>query len=190
MLRPATPADLPLLREVERAAGEAFRDLGMADVADDEPLGTTELEVFQEDGRAWVAADAGDRPVAYLLLAVVDGAAHVEQVSVHPVHARLGLGRSLIDLAEGWAAARGMTQLTLTTYAEVPWNAPYYARLGFVELDGAALGPGLSRLRDDEAARGLARWPRVVLARPVTAGRGAATPSSAGRSRSRSSARP
>ena len=45
----------------------------MAFVADDEPPSIDELRQFQTDGRAWVWADAGDRPIASLLARVVDG---------------------------------------------------------------------------------------------------------------------
>ena len=62
--------------------------------------------------------------VAYLLLDIVDAAAHIDQVSVHPSHARRGLGRTLIEAAADWAAGEGLESLTLTTFAEVPWNAP------------------------------------------------------------------
>jgi GNAT superfamily N-acetyltransferase len=107
VIRPARPADLPVLRDVERAAGQVFRELGMAAVADDEPPAIGELVAYQADGRAWVFADAADRPVAYLLVAVVDGHAHIEQVSVHPEHARRGIGRRLVDVAGEWARAGG-----------------------------------------------------------------------------------
>jgi ribosomal protein S18 acetylase RimI-like enzyme len=131
MLRAARRDDLPAVHELERAAGAAFRDLDMAAVADDEPLSITELASFQQDGRAWVITDDADRPVAYLLLNVVDENAHVEQVSVHPDHARQGLGKTLLDTAAAWAEAHGLAAVTLSTYANVPWNAPYYQRLGF-----------------------------------------------------------
>ena len=72
--------------------------------------------------------------MAYLLLDVVDGAAHVEQVSVHPDHARQGIGRALIERAATWAYCHGLDALTLTTYIEAPWNGPYYERLGFSYL--------------------------------------------------------
>jgi ribosomal protein S18 acetylase RimI-like enzyme len=93
VIRAARPYDLSALPELERAAGAPFRDLGMAAVADDEPPTVAGLAVFQRDGRAWVATDDADQPVAYLLVEVVDGNAHVEQVSVHPCHARQGLGK-------------------------------------------------------------------------------------------------
>ncbi|MGH3819864.1 MAG: GNAT family N-acetyltransferase [Pseudonocardiaceae bacterium] len=75
----------------------------MAAVADDETLSLIDLATSQEDGRAWVITDDADRPVAYLLIDVVDGNAHVEQVSVHPDHARQSLGAALLDTAAAWA---------------------------------------------------------------------------------------
>ncbi|MGC3003056.1 GNAT family N-acetyltransferase, partial [Streptomyces sp. G35A] len=51
----------------------------------------------------------------------------------------------------------------LTTFAEVPWNAPYYARLGFRPLTGPDLTPGLRRIRAEELGHGLDRWPRVCM---------------------------
>jgi len=84
-VRAAHPKDLLEACELERAAGAAFQVLGMAAVADDEPPSIAELTTFQQDSRAWVITDDADRPLAYLLLDVVDAYAHVEQVSVHPI---------------------------------------------------------------------------------------------------------
>ena len=167
MLRAARRDDLPAIQQLERAAGALFCELGMDAVADDEPPSLAELACFQEDGRAWVIMDQADRPVAYLLVAVVDGNAHVEQVSVHPDHARQGLGSRLLDTAAAWAEQHGLAAVTLTTYSEVPWNAPYYQRLGFRILTEDQISEGLRRIREHEAARGLARWPRVTMRRPV-----------------------
>lgn len=166
--RPATPADLPLLREIERAAGEAFRAAGMPEIADDEPPALEVLAGYQRAGRAWVVDGDEGTPVAYLIADVVDGNLHVEQVSVHPDSAGRGLGRALIEHAAGYAKDHGLPALTLTTFAEVPWNAPYYARLGFAVLDAGELGPGLREIRRREAAHGLDRWPRVCMRRPAS----------------------
>ncbi|MFI6766319.1 GNAT family N-acetyltransferase [Streptomyces sp. NPDC050355] len=155
------PAELPVLRAVERAAGEAFRELGMASVADDEPPSLAQLAEYQRAGRVLAAYDGG-LPVAYLLWEPVDGATHIEQVSVHPDRARRGIGRRLIDRAE---RAGGPFALTLTTFTEVPWNAPYYERIGFRRMADAELTPGLRAIRSQEAALGLDRWPRVCMRR-------------------------
>lgn len=171
MIRPARPGDLPRLREVERAAGRAFADVGMGAVAGHEPAPLDVLAGYQRDGRAWVAVDSagGDEPVGFLLVELVDGAAHVEQVSVHPDAAGRRLGSALLNAAAAWAAEHGVAALTLTTFADVPWNAPYYARLGFQVVPDDRLGEGLRRVREHESALGLDPWPRVVMRRAVPA---------------------
>ncbi|MFI5806331.1 GNAT family N-acetyltransferase [Streptomyces sp. NPDC051561] len=161
-IRPATAADLPHLQDIERAAGEPFRALGMPEIADDDPPPLELLAEYQLACRAWVFADAQGLPAAYLIWQEVDGAAHIDQVSVHPRAARRGVGRALIDHL---AKVAGPTGLTLTTFAEVPWNAPYYARLGFVTLPDTELTDGLREIVAEEAALGLDRWPRVCMRR-------------------------
>jgi ribosomal protein S18 acetylase RimI-like enzyme len=108
-----------------------------------------------------------DEPVAYLMAGLVDGCLQIEQVTVHPGSARRGLGRALLDHAANRAAADGLPALTLTTFAQVPWNAPYYARCGFRVLDDAQITPGLRAIREREAAMGLDRWPRVCMRRDL-----------------------
>lgn len=149
--------DLPVLQDIERAAGRSFLDVGMPEIADDEPLPLDALAGF---AYAWAAVDSIDRPMGYLVAAEVDGALHVEQVSVHPDASHRGIGRALLDRA----GAVGLP-LTLTTFADVPWNAPYYERLGFHRLAEHELTPGLRAIRERERAAGLDRWPRVVMRR-------------------------
>jgi GNAT superfamily N-acetyltransferase len=167
-LRDANFTDLPRLQEIERQAGEVFRAVDMNAVADDEPLGLESLRSYVERGQAWVLADHADVPVAYLLAEVVDGVGHVEQVSVIPGHARQGLGRVLLDQACEWALGNGLKAVTLTTFANVAWNAPYYERCGFRRLPADDLTPGLLRIRREEAEHGLDAWPRVCMRRLLT----------------------
>jgi GNAT superfamily N-acetyltransferase len=162
IIRPGADTDIRAMQEIERSAGTAFRDLGMVAVADDEPAPVAELRGYVDDGRAWVL-DLDGTQVGYLLLDIVDGAAHIEQVSVRAEHAGHGYGRRLIDTAIGWARERGFPSMTLTTFTEVPWNGPYYRRLGFQPIPGAAITPELRALREHEAQHGLDRWPRECL---------------------------
>jgi len=166
-IRAVEVEDLPALQDIERAAGRWFRDIGMPEIADDEPLTLDELAVYQRAGRAWAAVGETGPPAAYLIADLVDGNVHIEQVSVHPGSARRGVGRSLLEHAARQAAAEGIRALTLTTFSEVPWNAPYYERCGFRRLDEAELTPGLRAIRRREAERGLDRWPRVCMRRDL-----------------------
>jgi GNAT superfamily N-acetyltransferase len=169
-VRPPRRDELETLRAIERDAARAFADIGMPEIAGDEPLPVAELETFRARGRAWVAVDEADRPVAYLLSAVVDGCAHVEQVTVSPSHAGRGHGAALIEHLGAIALAEGTPALTLTTFRDVPWNAPYYERLGFVVVEPADRGPELAALVAHEAASIPGDAPRVAMRRPLGAG--------------------
>jgi GNAT superfamily N-acetyltransferase len=166
-IRTARLEELPVLQDIERAAGERFRDIGMPQIADDEPLPLAELARYHHAGQAWVAADGTDAPVAYLIADRVDGNLHIEQVSVHPDSARRGVGRLLLDHLAAHGTSEAVPALTLTTFTQVPWNGPYYARCGFRFMDDLTLTPGLRKIRAHEAAHGLDRWPRACMRRAL-----------------------
>jgi GNAT superfamily N-acetyltransferase len=166
-IRDAVAAELPVLQGIDVATGQMFRDIGMPEVADYEPWPLPDLEASRAAGLLWVVPGAGGGPVAFLMGSMVDGCLHVEQLSTDPGSARRGLGRSLLEYAARRAAADGIPALTLTTFAHVPWNAPYYARCGFRILDDAEVTPGLRAIRQREAAVGLDRWPRVCMRRDI-----------------------
>lgn len=166
-IRPAVFADFPRLQQIERAAGEAFRTVSMPEIAEDAPPNSEVLRRYADAGLAWVAADERDVPAAYLLADRVDNALHIEQVSVHPHYARQRLGCQLIEYAEKQAVGLSCCALTLTTFVDVPWNAPYYRRLGFREIHDNALTPGLAEVRRHEAKIGLDRWPRTAMLKPL-----------------------
>ena len=166
-IRAARRDELEALIAIEREAGRAFAAIGMPEIAADDPGSVAELERFRADVRAWVAVDEADRPVAYLLSAVVDGCAHVEQVSVAPAHARRRLGAALVDHLAAIARGQGRPAVTLTTFRDVPWNAPYYERLGFTVVEPAGQGPELRALVAAEAQRIPGDAPRVAMRRAV-----------------------
>ena len=169
--RVATNVDPPRLQDIEDAAGDAFRSIGMAWVADDPPPAQELLLEHIAAGAAWVAV-AGETVVGYVIASMVDGEGHVDQVSVDPIAAGHRIGQRLLALVDDWAAAKGATATTLTTFRDVPWNAPYYGRLGFVEIDEAEFGPELRSIRDAERAAGLDAAPRLAMRRtmPVSPG--------------------
>jgi GNAT superfamily N-acetyltransferase len=165
--RIARADELAEVQRIEVDSGVPFREIGMTDVADMPPLPLEVLAAAQRAGRLRVAVDADDRPVAFVVVELVDGCAHVQQLSVDPAYARRGIGRRLLDDVADWAAGQGLPALTLTTFRSVPWNGPYYARCGFRELTGAEVTPGLAGLLAAEAALGLDPADRIALRRPV-----------------------
>ncbi len=154
-IRPTRPGEEPVLRRIEVAAGRCFTEVGLAEVADHPPHSVAQHAGYRRLERSWVATDDRDRPVAFVVAGVVDGNAHVDEVAVDPSHAHRGIGRALIDHVGEWAVGCGLPAVTLTTFVEVPWNAPYYERCGFRRLPESEWGPELARIRRDERERGL-----------------------------------
>ena len=59
--------------------------------------------------------------------------------------------------------------MLLTTLRDVPWNAPFYASEGFVELPLAQCGPQLRATLQQEAALGFPMQLRVAMCCPLRA---------------------
>jgi GNAT superfamily N-acetyltransferase len=154
-VRRAEPDELVLLAEIDDRADTVFRVSGF-----DLPA-----LPFDEDAAAAAPAIfvAGDPPVGFVQLAEVDCAAHVAELAVLPGSMRAGLGSALLERACEWARASGYPSITLTTFADVAWNAPFYARRGFVEV--ADLSPALAAIRAREAEIGLDAVARRIVMR-------------------------
>ncbi|WP_129658769.1 GNAT family N-acetyltransferase [Rothia uropygialis] len=148
-IREAAESDIPRIIAIEVDAGQAFRSVGMPEVADHRPE-AGELREAIYVHHLWVAEVDG-QVVGYVAADLVDANAHVAQVSVDPVHAGHRYGRQMIEFVESWGRDRGCSGTTLTTFTTVPWNLPYYARLGYQVLAGANMGPELLRISRFEA---------------------------------------
>jgi GNAT superfamily N-acetyltransferase len=154
-IRGARAEDGEVLREIERLAGQRFREVGLEAVADDEPPSLETLASYAAAERAWVAVDGAGTPIGYVLVDVVDGCAHVEQISVRPDSQDMGVGRQLLAQVRAWAVETDRPAITLTTFSDVPWNRPLYEHLGFRVLTEPEIGPELRTVRETETAHGL-----------------------------------
>ena len=162
-IEPARHDDLPKLAEVERAANRLFVARGVAGVRSQDVTSLAELAEAREAGLLWVARRAGGEPIGFALLCFADGQPHVEEIDVDPAYGRRGVGRALLETALAWARAASHRALTLTTFRDIPWNAPFYASAGFRNAAPHEIGPELAAIVQDETARGLDPRQRVVM---------------------------
>lgn len=168
-IRPATHADIAAMQTIGSAAGMRFAEIDdqrVAACADDDSFDDEELRAWIDLGRAWVAVDRG-ATVGFVVVDVVDGLAHIDEVSVHPSNERQGHGAALLATVSSWAATNNIEAVTLTTFADVHWNRPYYERRGFRVLEDAEIGPELAARVLDEDAHGLPTELRVCMGRTV-----------------------
>jgi len=161
----ARPEDLSRLAGIELAAARLLEGHAPESVLNE----TTSLDVLKRarrEGRLWVAL-ADDLPAGFAHVEVIEpGAAHLEELDVHPDHGRRGLGAKLIRAVCQWAASNGYGAVTLTTFRDLPWNAPFYSRLGFDVVAPEHLSASLRASVEDETRRGLDPSRRVVMKRP------------------------
>jgi GNAT superfamily N-acetyltransferase len=166
-IRLATLADVPALGAVETRAGERYRGLVPDEIPQDNVSEAT-LRNAAAEGRLFVA-ELGDATIAgfALVTRLGDGSAHLEELDVLPEFGRRGIGTDLVETTCRWAKALGREGLTLTTFRDVPFNAPFYLRLGFRVLESDEIPPALSSVIELERRKGLDRAPRVAMKRDL-----------------------
>lgn len=150
---------------IERDAGERFRDVGMGAVADDADPPLHQYQEAQRRGHLFVATVEGTL-AGYAWVVDLDGQPHLEQISVRRAYGGHGVGVALVDRARAWAVEQGGDSLTLSTFRDVAFNGPWYARLGFVEVPDPDADPRWREIRRHERAAGLDVDARIIMRLP------------------------
>lgn len=159
----AAPEHLASLPLIEAKAGQLFPDTHVPERLREIVTPPEAFARAAREQRLFVAVAARDEAVGFALAGVMDGAAYLAELDVLPEHGRRGIGRDLIEAVKLWAAQGGFPALLLVTFKDLPWNAPYYLRLGFEALAPDAHTPALQAVLQREAAAGLDASRRVAM---------------------------
>jgi len=162
-IRLARLEDIPYLPTIEQKASELFSGTENEIVASLDCIPVEILLQQQEKGLVWVASTEQGLPVGFAVVTVVDSSSHLEELSVDPLHGQRGLGTRLVDVVCDWARTAGYRTLTLSTFRDVSWNAPFYKKIGFTELSEERLGEEMRNLRIIEKEKGLDISARVIM---------------------------
>lgn len=165
-LRPANSHELPTLIEIDDQACELYLQAGIRfDIDEDHPFVIAESQRWAEaisQGLAHVAVDRQDYPVGFISMCTVDGEPYLDQLAVRPAQMRKGIGRSLLRHA---LALNTQQPLWLTTYAHLPFNAPFYESEGFVAMLEEDCGPQLRAILEDQRSVLPAPDKRIAMVR-------------------------
>jgi GNAT superfamily N-acetyltransferase len=142
-IRLATNDDCQHLPAIERSAGKAFADIGMHDVSGQDVPPAAAWEPYCESATLWVAADETDAPFGFLASGAHGNLLFIYELAVAANHQRQGAGRALMAAAETGARKLGLPRIYLTTFCDVPFNGPYYRKLGYRIVADVALPPPL-----------------------------------------------
>lgn len=154
------------MRALERRAAQKFREIGYDFCADGPVRDAAEHLRTIAEGVTFIF-DRESALAGFAMAGPLDGEAHLIEIDVDPAFKGRGLGRQLIAAVEDWARRKGFYALTLTTYRDAPWNAPYYARLGFALLEPGPDRPGLRATIQRETEWGFAFAPRVAMRKNI-----------------------
>ncbi|WP_233835862.1 GNAT family N-acetyltransferase [Paraburkholderia sp. ZP32-5] len=163
----ATPHDADAIRAIEFEAGLRFIAVGMTGIADAPPMALDTVNRKIAAREIIVAIDARAICVGFVMFEPQPARIYVQELDVLTSHAGRRIGAALIEQVAQIARERQLTQLVLSTYRDVPWNAPYYRRLGFRDIETADLDAALIARRDAHIARGLDESRRVFMQRDL-----------------------
>ena len=124
-----------MLIEVDLAAGQLFAPTGLIQgEALNDHVPQTVFEQAIAAGDVVKVHEGPGVPLGFALVSHRGGTLYLDQLSVHPDHGRKGLGAALIQRVFQVAKQRKLRLVTLSTFRDVPWNGPFYRKLGFREL--------------------------------------------------------
>ncbi len=162
------PADAEIFPEVEQSAGVLFRaDPELAWLADGDNLPAERYREIIAEGWSWVAEDEHACPVAFAAATLEGAEFHIWEFNVRIECQRQGIGRRLLQQFITEAIATNSPAITLTTFRDLPWNAPFYRSMGFELLSANKLDPRLAGLLADEASKGLPAARRCAMRRKI-----------------------
>ena len=160
-------ADISAIGEIEHAADRLF-PAGRIPVAEEDvapslrhtrkptppPWGIALLKQALAEDLLFVAQET-NKIVGFAVCSIHRRFLHLHQVSVHPDRGRKGIGRALIQTVLAESEQRHLQGVTLTTFSDIPWNAPFYERLGFRVMNEKELSPELRTYLKQEQHLGL-----------------------------------
>lgn len=161
-IRPARSEHFAALRAIELASFETLREAGAVSGS---PVASSleDLRELCREGMLLVAFAPDDIPVGFAGAAITENWLHIAEADVHPNWQRQGIGRRLMHALLSEGKARGLNGASLTTDRDAPFNAPFYASLGFDIVEGSAISSRLKAVLAAEALAGLDPKRRVAM---------------------------
>lgn len=162
-IRPARRAHLDDIPRIELAATAQFSEADLPQSIRYRVTPAEDLREALDNQSLWVAVGPGGQIVGFAMANSVDGDAYLDELDVLPDFGRRGIGSRLVTTVVDWARSAGFSRLSLITFRHVPWNAPFYTKLGFAILEPQEHGPEIAGLIEDERRAGIDTRNRVAM---------------------------
>ena len=118
---------------VERDAAELFRGSGLIDVDAMAVAAISDHMRSIEENLSFVA-EADGRVAGFVMGEMKEGGVYLHELDVAREAQQRGFGRQLIGRFNEEARYKDAPCIFLSTFRDPPWNAPFYRKLGFIDL--------------------------------------------------------
>jgi GNAT superfamily N-acetyltransferase len=165
MIRLARPSDLAAVRGIENSVAAMARGAIMDFPANIAPNARGDLMTAIERRLMWVSlwnAD-GAEVTGFLFAEPSLAGLYLRELAVATPAQRRGHGKALMLAGIAGARERGDALVMLTTQRNLPWNAPFYARLGFAIVEDEAIPAEVHRRLRGQFAAGFDAATRCAM---------------------------
>nr|WP_321442723.1 GNAT family N-acetyltransferase [uncultured Cohaesibacter sp.] len=171
-VRAASYTDIADLQAIERSAAQLFARSPYPELAGFSPISSLVYgQAFSNRHPIWLAevclAETPAHPhgakAGFAYCVPLGDGLHLQELSVHGDFQRRGIGGALLSAVIDKAKARSAAFLSLTTYADIPWNGPFYRRHGFEQLTADSMPQSLRDILDQEIRSGANEATRCVM---------------------------
>ena len=149
-LRAAQVGDIFRMQEIERAAAELFRGSELIDIDAMSVASLGDHETSISQGLSFVA-EAEGRIAGFVMGEMHFDDAYLHELDVDPAFGKRGIGAELVRRFVSGARAKGAKVVYLSTFRDPPWNAPFYRKLGFVDVARGDYLRWMSAIEDAQA---------------------------------------
>ncbi|MBI6273960.1 GNAT family N-acetyltransferase [Proteus mirabilis] len=154
-IRPTQLVDANQLPKIEQSAGKLFSSIKELSWISESGVQSVEAHIqFIHQHAHWVAVNHDNHPVGFIMTQQLPESVFIHELSVSQDWQNKGIGKLLIQTVKNEAKLQQFNAVTLTTFRDVPWNAPYYQRLGFYILLEHQIPYSLQQILDNEVVHG------------------------------------
>ncbi|WP_300378997.1 GNAT family N-acetyltransferase [Henriciella sp.] len=144
--------EIDRLIAIDKAASTLFAPTGLLSAeALNDHVPASAFEHALDAGWLYVARLKTEIPIGFVMATTYGDDLYIEQISVDPIHGRRGAGRALMAHIEAEAKTKGVSALTLSTFRDLKWNAPFYRSLGYECLEPANIASYMLAIEEEQS---------------------------------------
>lgn len=138
------------MQEIEREAAELFRGSPLIDITKMAVVAMSD-HVGSIEAQLSIVAEIDGRAAGFVMGEMRGVDTYLHELDVGTAYQRRGAGAALVRAFVEAARAKGAVEVYLSTFRDPPWNAPFYARMGFREIARADYLPWMTAIETQQA---------------------------------------